>query len=452
MLNWIIPTHKNGFRAYALRTEALVVITLVLFIFNSFAGAIDTAAAFSVSSEDLLAAHNQLRQQSGLPQLQLNPALINSAQSKARAMLQSDCWSHYCPAGKSPWDFFAEAGYNYNFAGENLAEGFSDLDSMMAAWMASPTHKDNIMRAEFTQVGFGIITGTYQGIKGNLLIVAHFGTPQQPNWEAFPLPTSSLSLPQPSILQPQNLSVLPTSSVEILGKASEAEAVKLYTGSDVWQEIPVNAGAFSSTTTYLADGVYELTAIAFAEGKQSIPSDLVTFWVDTTPDILDASAFSVISSSKEWLLVQLNAPQLAEVKLNLKEGKVVNFTQATANVWQGTLPLSDIQDEGILKATTKDLAGNIWEGEIYVSPILDQLPDSNNSVISKSMVNVGLGLFLGILYLLDLALLKSTGATRTHRPRFHLHLGLILVIMLVAITGGAGGEIQAGINTFYTQQ
>ncbi len=158
------------------RRGILLLVTIFIFAFNVFIPVKADNTALTI--DQLLKEHNQVRAEGGLGSLRLNESLNLSAESKALAMLNSNCWDHYCPDGKSPWEFFSESGYQYVFAGENLAEGFANSNTAMTAWMNSKTHKENIMRTEFTEVGFGIISGNYQGREGNTIVVAHFGTPK----------------------------------------------------------------------------------------------------------------------------------------------------------------------------------------------------------------------------------------------------------------------------------
>ena len=93
-------------------------------------------------------------------------------------MLAADCWSHYCPDNRSPWEYFDDVNYNYLFAGENLAEGFFLDEDAMVAWMNSPSHRENILKPEYKEVGFGVVHGNFQGQEDNTVIVAHFGARQ----------------------------------------------------------------------------------------------------------------------------------------------------------------------------------------------------------------------------------------------------------------------------------
>jgi len=47
------------------------------------------------------------------------------------------------------------AGYNWQFVGENIANGQRSVSQVMLEWMNSPEHKKNILDPDFTEVGFG---------------------------------------------------------------------------------------------------------------------------------------------------------------------------------------------------------------------------------------------------------------------------------------------------------
>jgi hypothetical protein len=119
---------------------------------------------------------NQERSKLGLPTLTLNPTLSQSASLKAQDMFANNYWAHTSPSGKSPWDFFKSVNYRYSIAGENLAKDFYDTDSVMRAWMNSPTHRANIVNTKFKEIGIGVVNGVLNGVE-TTLVVQHFGTP-----------------------------------------------------------------------------------------------------------------------------------------------------------------------------------------------------------------------------------------------------------------------------------
>ncbi len=89
-------------------------------------------------------------------------------------MFQHDYWAHFAPDGTSPWQFIKAAGYDYSYAGENLARGFTTSVDAMNAWMKSPTHKANILSPLYKDVGFAVKEGKLQG-EDTILIVQEFG-------------------------------------------------------------------------------------------------------------------------------------------------------------------------------------------------------------------------------------------------------------------------------------
>ena len=102
--------------------------------------------------------------------------LARGAQLKADDMASKGYFSHTGPDGSAPWKWFQAAGYRYEYAGENLAVNFNESEDVVDAWLKSPTHRANIMKANFTEVGIGVATGTYKG-KEATFVVQFFGKP-----------------------------------------------------------------------------------------------------------------------------------------------------------------------------------------------------------------------------------------------------------------------------------
>jgi uncharacterized protein YkwD len=51
-------------------------------------------------------------------------------------------------------------GYAWSSVGENIAAGYSGVDSVMAGWMASDGHCANLMNPDYTEVGLVCVPGT----------------------------------------------------------------------------------------------------------------------------------------------------------------------------------------------------------------------------------------------------------------------------------------------------
>lgn len=222
--NWVLPTPANNYKAQLISKTALVIYILLLLVLNFFNGNFPVVKSYALLNEtDVVKAHNVERQKIGLPPLVINKTLTASAKAKGEAMLAHNCWSHYCPDGKSPWEFFKSAGYNYTFAGENLAEGFSTSEAMMQAWMNSKTHRENILKSPYTEVGVAFVTGDYQGVKNNMIVVVHFGTPKN----ARALSASPEAETIPIISQPDPNSIITNQLPEIKGSYNKDLSVNI---------------------------------------------------------------------------------------------------------------------------------------------------------------------------------------------------------------------------------
>jgi hypothetical protein len=180
--HYFIPQERNNHRATLLKPNFLLFF-LVLYLLNQ--SVIKTLVmvrpgilgySSEITYQKVLDQTNNERKNAGLEPLQYNSVLAQSAQKKAEDMFKNDYWAHNSPQGKTPWTFFDSAGYKYSVAGENLAKDFYDTDSLIKAWMNSPTHRANIVHQKYKEIGIAVVNGTLGGIK-TTLVVQHFGTP-----------------------------------------------------------------------------------------------------------------------------------------------------------------------------------------------------------------------------------------------------------------------------------
>ncbi len=120
---------------------------------------------------------NTQRTGNGLPALTVNPLLTEAAQDKANDEATKGYFAHVSPSGITPWYWFNLVGYNFQYAGENLAVNFTDSDAVVNAWMNSPTHRANILKQQYTETGVGMATGMYEG-QSAIFVVQEFATPE----------------------------------------------------------------------------------------------------------------------------------------------------------------------------------------------------------------------------------------------------------------------------------
>lgn len=175
-----VPHKSNQYRPHFIRRYGLVaVVVLAIGLqagYNLATSGRVLGVQESVSAHDLLTDTNTERSANNLPALQLDDQLSRAAFLKAQDMFAQQYWAHVAPNGTTPWHWFGEVGYNYSYAGENLAKNFTTADAAMTAWMASPDHRANILDRHYSQVGFAVVDGTLQG-KPASVIVALYGEP-----------------------------------------------------------------------------------------------------------------------------------------------------------------------------------------------------------------------------------------------------------------------------------
>lgn len=174
------PHYTNNHHARVLHVDAMFVYLLAFILFRlllslghaQFPDVLGYATDIRV--EQLLASTNAKRTEAGLSSLALDQRLSRAAALKAQDMFANNYWAHNSPAGKTPWEFVTAAGYRYRVAGENLAKNFSVSNAVVEAWMASPTHKENIMRGDYKDIGFAVVNGVLGG-EETTLVVQMFG-------------------------------------------------------------------------------------------------------------------------------------------------------------------------------------------------------------------------------------------------------------------------------------
>lgn len=134
--------------------------------------------ATDIHVEQLLSSTNNKREELKLTPFTLNEKLSNAAAQKAQDMFANNYWAHNSPQGKTPWDFITGNGYAYVVAGENLAKNFSTSQAVVDAWMDSVTHRDNIVKPTYRDIGFAVVNGILNG-EETTLVVQMFGSTEE---------------------------------------------------------------------------------------------------------------------------------------------------------------------------------------------------------------------------------------------------------------------------------
>ena len=177
-----IPCEGNKYRPEFLGSKFLyyyviLLLALKIVIVPFFAYLPKSAFFADLTKTTLIELTNKTRESLGLQPLKENSTLDEAAYLKAKDMLEKDYFSHQSPEGTTPWYWFKEAGYNYQFAGENLAIGFLDSGEVHQAWLESPSHKKNILNSNYNEMGVAVLKGNFQGGE-NTVVVQLFGATQ----------------------------------------------------------------------------------------------------------------------------------------------------------------------------------------------------------------------------------------------------------------------------------
>lgn len=106
---------------------------------------------------------NTIRVSNGLGALEPNQMLTDIARSRCNDMIVNSYFSHYTPDGRNIFNILRENGVSYVNAGENLGQSTpasnGTPEALTDAWMASPTHKANILRSVYSKIGIGVVDG-----------------------------------------------------------------------------------------------------------------------------------------------------------------------------------------------------------------------------------------------------------------------------------------------------
>ncbi len=177
-----IPHRGNDYRPHFLRHQSvlifflLIIIAELVFLVQVFIVFDKTKFLATVLPAVLTSLTNEERAKNDAPPLVVNDLLTQAAQLKAEDMAVKSYFAHTSPEGKTPWYWFDQVGYKYMYAGENLAVNFFESEDLSEAWMNSPTHRANVIKKDYTEIGIGIAKGKYES-RNTVFVVELFGKP-----------------------------------------------------------------------------------------------------------------------------------------------------------------------------------------------------------------------------------------------------------------------------------
>jgi uncharacterized protein YkwD len=178
--NLFVPYEANNFRPKFLQSRYLAYYLILLLVlklttFPLLACFPKTTFFADISEKVLINLTNEDRTSQGLVPLQENSKLSEAAYLKAKDMMDKGYFSHQSPEGVTPWYWIKKAGYDYKFAGENLAIGFLDSQEVFNAWMLSLPHQKNVLNPNYKEMGIAVLKGNFQGNE-TAVVVQLFGS------------------------------------------------------------------------------------------------------------------------------------------------------------------------------------------------------------------------------------------------------------------------------------
>lgn len=178
----VVPHRANQYRPHIVRRYGIAIIVALVLLaqgaYSSLTSGNILGTQATITSAGLLQATNKARADQQEEPLTLNSDLNKAARLKVQDMFTQQYWAHVAPDGTTPWHWFHEVDYTYSEAGENLAKNFTSSNGTVAAWLASPSHRANVLKSDYTDVGFAVMDGMLNG-EQTVLVVALYGAPEQ---------------------------------------------------------------------------------------------------------------------------------------------------------------------------------------------------------------------------------------------------------------------------------
>lgn len=457
MKNLFIPTKQNNYKPYLLRKVCLVIYTIILVVVNSFGGifGISQVSASSITSANIIALTNQERSSAGLNILNSNSQLAQAAMAKAQNMFDEQYWDHFGPNGETPWQFIIAAGYSYVYAGENLAKGFRTAEGVVEAWMASPTHKENIVSINYKDIGVAVMEGELLG-KQTILVVQMFGNLTS---DVYQVPEAVPSTPTPppvvkptvidsgqiksiSISHPKSGDVMEDPTMLIQGLVTGDKDKYVVEVTDMGESL-TEISANGQTWEYSSDEKWtegEHTIQAQVKGT-SVKSEETTFEIDSISPTILRETIQVQKEETGYILTFETDEDWYEVKISNGTEELTFLQEDSESIkLDNFVPMEEV----VLYAS--DRAGNISEidiSEYFLEGTTGEYNNFNiatilNRLATTDGINVIFVGFLLILMTIEVFILWKKGKLGKNIGEIFV-IGLWVTVLTIGIFKGFGG-------------
>lgn len=142
--------------------------------YGTQSGSFDFEVETGETENEIMRLVNYERAQHGLSSLKPNAKLFTAAFKHSNDMAKNDTYlGHTGSDGSDPAERIIQAGYEYSYAGENVAAGQSTAEGVMDAWMNSLPHRANILSEFYEEIGVSVSYGS----DGRPYYTQNFGAP-----------------------------------------------------------------------------------------------------------------------------------------------------------------------------------------------------------------------------------------------------------------------------------
>jgi uncharacterized protein YkwD len=155
-------------------TLLLAVAALAALVPTASAGSAHSTQSARAFTSALVSAINGARLSNGLKPLQVDSRLTTAARGQSTYLASAGMLDHSGPDGSSVFTRLSRDGFHGHMVGENLAAGMGPT-ATVAAWLASPGHRMNLLAPQFHLLGVGVVMGTLGGMSAPF-VTADFGS------------------------------------------------------------------------------------------------------------------------------------------------------------------------------------------------------------------------------------------------------------------------------------
>ncbi len=338
-----VPHERNGHNPHVLKHRVLYAYSVLLVLLKVLVIVVPIALPSSslyssaITPQNIIDLTNQTRKNLNLGELQENSRLQAAAEAKAENMLQEQYFAHTSPAGVTPWSWMAKAGYRYLYAGENLAVHFTSAEGVGDGWLASPSHRANIVNSRYTEIGIGVSQGEFEGFP-TTFVVQMFGQPigtvatsQVPSVQN-PTPVRQVSVArQRATVAPRKVAAAETQPKPVTPEGATSSVPQ--PAPVELQPVPV---AVLSTPAPAALNLTQEVPALPALASTIVPAEPSPAVAAVTP-VVDEASLSVIQKAETYQ-VRLKVTGASAVAVTLANQWATLAQVAGTAVWQGEVP------------------------------------------------------------------------------------------------------------------